>query len=146
MLKLNRTTEYGLIALKHMGNLASADGEKLVTSAREVSETYGLPFEITAKTLQRLKDNGLIVPVHGAREGYVLSRPLSEITFSEFIQKMEGPQAVVDCCDSSEQSGRSGACSLGGKCGIQPTMSVINQKMHEVLNTVRLSDLEMPSR
>jgi len=134
MLRLNRTTDCGLSGLKRMG----ADGAKLVTSAREVSETYGLPFEITAKTLQRLKDSGLIVPVHGARGGYVLGRPLAEITFSEFIQKMEGPQAVVECCEGA-------GCQLGGKCGIQPAMSVINQKMLAVLETVRLSELEMPA-
>ena len=56
MIKLNRTTEYGLMALRHM-NRKSKDGTEF-TSARELADVFGLPFEITAKTLQRMKNLG----------------------------------------------------------------------------------------
>ena len=73
MIKLNRTTEYGLMALRHMSRKQASGG---VTSAREVADSYGLPFEITAKTLQRLRDTGLIQSAQGARGGYTLQRSL----------------------------------------------------------------------
>ena len=60
MIKLNRTTEYGLMALRHMSRKRALDPSEL-TSAREVSPIFlDLPFEITAKTLQRMRDTGLI--------------------------------------------------------------------------------------
>ncbi|MBI2711274.1 MAG: IscS subfamily cysteine desulfurase [Bdellovibrio sp.] len=52
-----------------------------MTSAREIADTYGLPFEITAKTLQRLKETGLIESAHGAKGGYTLHRSLDEIPY-----------------------------------------------------------------
>src|SRR3954447_17323232 len=99
MIKLNRTTEYGLMALKHMSRKCAPTGN-VVTSAREVADTYGLPFEITAKTLQRLKDTGLIQSAQGARGGYTLQRPLGEVNVAEFLSLMEGPQSVVACAGS----------------------------------------------
>src|SRR3954467_14490649 len=95
MIKLNRTTEYGLMALRHMSRKRAE-----VTSAREIADTYGLPFEITAKTLQRLKDTGLIQSAQGARGGYTLQRPLGEVNLAEFLNLMEGPQSVVACAGS----------------------------------------------
>ena len=79
MIRLNRTTEYGLMALRYISRKQGC------TSAREVADTYGLPFEITAKTLLRLKDLGLIQSTQGARGGYTLSRCMKEISLAEFL-------------------------------------------------------------
>src|SRR5580704_999027 len=97
MIKLNRTTEYGLMALRHMSQKHRTEGTAEVTSAREIADFYCLPFEITAKTLQRLKDTGLIQSAQGARGGYTLQRSLQDVNLAEFLQLMEGPQAVVAC-------------------------------------------------
>src|SRR5438270_7789553 len=105
MIKLNRTTEYGLMALRHMSRkraASQASGTLEVTSAREISDSYGLPFEITAKTLQRLRDKGLIFSAHGARGGYTLQRALNDVTLAEFLDLMEGTQAVISCASHSE--------------------------------------------
>ena len=68
MIRLNRTTEYGLMALRYISNKRRrAGGPESWASAREIADTYGLPFEITAKTLQRLKDLELIQSAQGAR-------------------------------------------------------------------------------
>src|SRR3712207_2565364 len=103
MIRLNRTTEYGLMALKHINRKASKDPH-LVTSAREIADSYGLPFEITAKTLLRLKDAGLIQSAQGSRGGYTLARALSGVNLAEFMELMEGPQSVVACTGLSEES------------------------------------------
>ena len=55
MIRINRATEYGLMALRHMSQ-KWAKNPLEVTSAREVAECYHLPFDVTAKTLQRLKE------------------------------------------------------------------------------------------
>jgi DNA-binding IscR family transcriptional regulator len=86
MIRLNRTTEYGLMALKHMSRKRQAGTSQLdVTSAREIADSYGLPFEITAKTLQRLRDTGLIESAQGARGGYTLKRELEGVSLAEFL-------------------------------------------------------------
>src|SRR5689334_10334509 len=100
MFKLNRTTEYGLIALRHIGRKHGNDPHG-VTSAREIADSYGLPFEITAKTLQRLRDSGLIQSAQGAKGGYTLQRALEQVSLAEFLEMMEGPQSVVVCAGVS---------------------------------------------
>ncbi len=139
MIKLNRTTEYGLIALRHMSRKSGG----AVTSAREIADTYGLPFEITAKTLQRLKDTGLIQSVQGARGGYALKKSLDEVTLADFLREMEGPQAVVACASIESGPGVSGHacdCEYDSKCQIGPAMKNLNNKVLQFLSGIRLSE------
>jgi Rrf2 family protein len=140
MIKLNRTTEYGLMALRHM-NRKSKSGPEF-TSAREVADVYGLPFEITAKTLQRMKEVGLIESAQGARGGYILQRKLEEITVAEFLELMEGPQAVVACTAEPKEQSIPTPCEYQRKCEIQGVMSTLNKKVHSFLAGIRLTDLE----
>jgi Rrf2 family protein len=135
MIRLNRTTEYGLVALRHMSRKSNLD----VTSAREIADHYGFPFEITAKTLQRLRDTGLIDSAQGARGGYTLQRPLSQVTLAEFLELMEGPQAVVACTSASSHSASS--CDYGTRCEIKSLMNGLNQKVMQFLSGIRLAEL-----
>ncbi|MBL7715081.1 MAG: Rrf2 family transcriptional regulator [Bdellovibrionales bacterium] len=134
MIKLNRTTEYGLVAMKHMAKKPGGSA----TSAREVSDQFGFPFEITAKTLQRLKDTGLIQSLQGARGGYVLARSLDEITLGEFVEKMEGPVAVVNCASGKTESP---GCEYSGRCEMTSVMTDLNRRVIQFLSGIRLSEL-----
>jgi Rrf2 family protein len=140
MIKLNRTTEYGLIALRHMSRKRTADPQGM-TSAREIASFYGLPFEITAKTLQRLKDLRLIQSAHGARGGYSLSCSLKEISLAAFLEFMEGPQSVVIC--ATEETGHSfgAGCEYGSRCELKHLMNQLNSRIVKFLTTISLAEL-----
>ncbi len=137
MIRLNRTTEYGLMALRHMDRKGKESPHEF-TSAREVADTYGLPFEITAKTLQRLKDTGLIQSEQGARGGYTLSRSLTDITLAEFLELMEGPHSIVPC---AEQKKEHHGCEYNTKCEIKHVMGDIDTKLFQFLSGIRLAEL-----
>lgn len=137
MIKLNRTTEYGLMALRHMSQKLQSSSD--VTSAREIAESYGLPFEITAKTLQRLKDTGIIQSAQGARGGYTLQRALNEINLVEFLTLMEGPQLVVAC--AGEGSAEKSCCEYEVKCGIRSVMGDLNSRVITFLSGIKLDEL-----
>lgn len=136
MIRLNRTTEYGLMALKHMSQ-RQIQAPAVVTSAREVADAYGLPFEILAKTLQRLRDTGLIESAQGARGGYLLKRPLQEISLGEFLSLMEGPQTLMACAPQAE----SNTCEYHGKCEIKRIMLDLNVKFLTFLSGISLAEL-----
>lgn len=142
MIRLNRTTEYGLLALHHMSQKQAQDSAS-VTSAREVADYYGLPFEILAKTLQRLKDTGLIVSAHGARGGYTLQTPLTQVSLGRFLELMEGPQQVVACAASKaeQKAEQKGGCEFHSRCGIHGPMQVLNQRVQEFLSNICLSEI-----
>lgn len=146
MIRLNRTTEYGLMALKHMSQkqtvATSHDAECGVTSAREISDAYGLPFEITAKTLQRLKDQGLIHSAQGAKGGYTLKRPLEQVTLAEFMELMEGRQGVVGCLSTPTVSEtKATACEYDAKCEIRQIMGSLNSKVLGFLSGIKLAEI-----
>ena len=136
MIKLNRTTEYGLIALRHMSRKPDA-----VISAREVSDHYGFPFEITAKTLQRLRDSGLIQSAQGSRGGYTLQKSLNEVTLADFLEIMEGPQAVVACASSKSQGVETQGCEYHSKCEIRGVMGDLNSRFNQFLSGISLAEL-----
>jgi Rrf2 family protein len=144
MIKLNRTTEYGLMALRYMNRKRTTEPQS-VTSAREIADCYGFPFEITAKTLQRLKDTGLIHSAQGARGGYTIGRDLSEVSLAEFLQLMEGSHSVVACLPTQESAPKakdaSCACEYHSKCEIKHLMRDLNSRVYQFLNGIRLADL-----
>ena len=137
MIKLNRTTEYGLMALR---NLSRKKESKDVTSAREIADSYGFPFEITAKTLQRLKDTGLIQSAQGARGGYTLQRQLADVSLAEFLHLMEGPQSVVACATGTSSSSAS-PCEYHNRCEIRSVMAGLNQRLYQFLSEIRLVEI-----
>ncbi len=141
MIRMNRTTEYALLALKYMSARAGSTGCVQMTSAREIAERYGLPFEITAKTLQRLKDLGFIESAHGSRGGYLVKRALEEVTLTEFLSSMEGVQAVVSCVSTSPETASGPRCEYLERCEIQSFMGEVNGKVLSVLSGIRLSEL-----
>src|SRR5688572_7147924 len=133
MIKLNRTTEYGLMALRHMSRKRGTHPTE-VTSAREIADSYGLPFEITAKTLQRLKDTGLIQSAQGARGGYTLQGSLEKVTLADFLRLMEGPQGVVPCASGAPAAQTD--CEYGCKCEIRDVMGALNARVLKFLSGI----------
>ena len=152
MIKLNRTTEYGLMALRHMSKKQLKDPHE-VTSAREISDTYGLPFEITAKTLLRLKDTGLIQSAQGAKGGYTLQMSLEKVSLAEFLEMMEGPQTVVACAGAGEAHELSSTapvvdtreCEYGTRCEIKHLMKRVNERVFGLLAEIPLAELTLDS-
>jgi Rrf2 family protein len=139
MIKLNRTTEYGLIALRHINKKGTSQPAG-ITSAREIADVYGLPFEITAKTLQRLKEKGVIQSSQGSKGGYTMERTLESITLSEFIEMMEGPASVVPCAGGTDSQLHAG-CEYRGKCEIRGVMENLNDRLQGFLSGIRLAEL-----
>lgn len=137
MFKLNRITEYGLIALRHISRKNAVDPQG-ITSAREIADFYGLPFEITAKTLQRLKETGLIQSAHGAKGGYTLLRSLQQVSLAEFLELMEGPQSVVACAGLTHSTD---SCEYGTRCEIKDVMGRLNSKVLGFLAGIPLAEL-----
>ena len=94
MVRLSKKVEYGLIAIRHVATKERGD---LVT-AKEISDAYGIPFELLAKVLQRLTKAGLILSTQGVHGGYALARPAEEIAVSTIINAIEGTRPVIARC------------------------------------------------
>lgn len=147
MVKMNRTTEYGLMALTYIRGKSSGE----LASAREISEFYKLPFEILAKTLQRLKEQGVISSTYGTRGGYILSRDLKALNLLEFLNIMEGHTGLVPCVTTSnpvtltsKKESDACCCEYEGSCSIKPTLNLLNGKIYGFLRQITLDELTDP--
>ena len=130
MLKISRTVEYALIALRHF---QSQDQDKL-TSAKELANTYGVPQELLAKVLQRLARNDIIDAVKGPTGGYRLSKDPETIKMTDFFEIMEGPMGIMDCYFDS------GCDKLDG-CTIRRPISRINDSIRTMFDNMTLAEV-----
>ena len=130
MLKLNKKTEYALIALQHMQSKAHDE----ITSAKEVVENYDLPASLLAKVLQQLAKQEIIEPIQGPSGGYKLRKSLDKIKLNDFIEIIEGPVGLVDCINDPD-------CGHIGTCNIRLPIERVNNTIKELFSNMTLADL-----
>jgi len=133
MNRLNRKVEYALMALKFM----AAKPANSLTSAKEISDSLNLPFDATARVLQAMAHAGFLRVVQGAHGGYGIVKDLSEISFHQLVEIIEGPLEIARCLHNEN-------CDLLSKCNIQSPMSVLNDKLTEFYQALRLDEILRP--
>jgi len=130
MLKLNKKTEYALIALQHMQSKAQDE----ITSVKEVADNFDLPASLLAKVLQQLAKHEIIEPIQGPGGGYRLNKPLESIKLSDFIEIIEGPVGLVDCINDPE-------CGHVNTCNIRLPIERVNNTIKDLFSNMTLADL-----
>jgi len=135
-MKLSTKGRYGARA---MMDLALHYGQgpillKDIAKRQQISERY---LEHLALSL---KAAGLVSSTRGARGGFTLTRPPSQIRLSEIIQIMEGSIAPVECVDDPK------VCSFADLCVTRDIWSEMKEAMSGVLESTTLQDLVQRQR
>ncbi len=132
MLRLSKKTDYGLLALRHLG-VRSAEGP---SSAREIAAAYGIPEPVLAKILQSLKTAGIVTSRKGKSGGYVLARPPTDISVMQVLSAIEGGATLVTCNFRSSDD-----CELFTRCGIKDPLERLNDKVMSTLRQTTLDEI-----
>lgn len=132
MLKVNRKVEYALIALKHMSRKAPGQ----LTSAKEISEEYQIPFDPTSRGLQLMNQQGILRAEQGARGGYQILRDLSKVSLAELNEMIDGPIKIASCLSNEEHS-----CDLAGSCTMIGPLLYLNERLDQLFHEIKVSDL-----
>ncbi len=133
MVRLSKKVEYGLIAIRHVATRSVGD---LVT-AKEIAETYGIPFEMLAKVLQRLTRAGLVLSVHGVHGGYSLARRPEEIQVSAIIDAIDGTRPVIAQCLSEGPE----SCGVFSTCTIKSPLTKVQANIERAFSSMTLSEI-----
>ncbi len=133
-MRITTWAEYGLICALH---LARRVGEGPVTG-RDIAAREKLPGDYVEQILLRMRRAGIVTSTRGARGGYSLSREAVEITVRDVIQASELTTFDLHCVSHPVDSERCGASET---CSIRPVWLLLQQRIDEVLASVRLSDL-----
>lgn len=131
MFEVNRKVEYALIALKHMSQKPAGE----LTSAREISKAYNIPFDSIAPVLKKLNAENLLKASQGARGGYQIVADLSNMSFADFMKRIVGPVEFTKCIQGED------SCELADVCGIISPMQVLHEKLVNFLEEISLKDL-----
>lgn len=106
-MQLNSFTDYGLRALILLASLPHGE----LTSAGEISETFGISRNHMMKIVNRLAQMGLIETIRGKNGGIRLKKCPSDINIGHVIRGTE-PLQLLDC--STDNCHISPACRLKG--------------------------------
>ncbi len=129
MIKINRRVEYALMVLKLMKEKELAE----LTTAREVCDRFDTPFDTTAKVMQLMNTSGILHSHKGVKGGYTLARDLSEVSYMELVEFIEGKSFMMDCHD--------GPCELYQKCNISQPIKRLNDYLINIFNALSLNEL-----
>ncbi len=131
MVKMNRKLEYSLIALKHMSQKQLGT----LTTVKEVSELYGIPFDATARVMQLMTQKGWLKSEQGAFGGYKVMRDLSKLTFLDLIDTIEGSAHIARCLHVNNP------CDLWVKCNITSSIKALNQRLNNFYQRISLQEI-----
>ena len=133
-MRITTWAEYGLICALHLAR-RSAEGP---VTGRDVAAKERLPADYVEQILLRLRRAEIVRSTRGARGGYVLARPASEITVRQIMQASELATFELHCLSHPVEEER---CSEAHNCSIRPVWQMLQRKIDDVLDSVRLADL-----
>lgn len=135
-LQISRKIEYGLRAMLFL----ASQPEGAISPFKEIARRMDVPQDFLAKILKTLVKAKLAKSTRGARGGYMLGRPASQITFLDVMEAVEGP-VMVNLCTTDSHDG----CGFSGACTMFSVWRLGQERMLEVYRHARLDKLAMAS-
>ncbi len=133
-MRITTLAEYGVICALHLAR-RRPDGP---VTGRDLAARERLPVDYVEQILLRLRRAGLVQSTRGARGGYALARAPEEISVRDVITASELTTFDLHCVSHPVEEER---CSASHACSIRPVWVLLQQKIDDVLASVRLADL-----
>jgi Rrf2 family transcriptional regulator, nitric oxide-sensitive transcriptional repressor len=134
MFQLSKKVEYGLIAVRHMASRPR--GHQF--TAKEIADSYQIPFELLAKVMQKLARKGFISSYQGVHGGYILAKDPAVIKVSDVMNAIEEKStlSIIQC-----EAGEADECIIRTTCTIKNPLIKLQNSINQVIN--ELTILEM---
>jgi len=131
MLKLSKKAEYALMAAKYMA-LKNSLG---FSTAREISESYQIPYQLVSKVLQNLVKSDIAISAKGVNGGFSLARKANSISLIDIIRAVETNFKIVDCMQLNSSSAD---CKHFDCCKIKDPLAEVQRKIDKVFTETLL--------
>lgn len=133
-MRITTLAEYGVICALHLARRASQGP----VTGRDIAARERLPVDYVEQILLRLRRAGLVQSTRGARGGYALAKSAEDISVRDVIAASELTTFDLHCVSHPVEEER---CSASHQCSIRPVWMLLQQRIDDVLASVRLSDL-----
>lgn len=132
-MKFSTRSTYGLRA---MVRLAKASSKESV-SLSSIASRENISLKYLERLFARLKKEGLVKAVKGAKGGYRLPKKPDQIQVYDIVKALEGKTSPFYCLN---EDGRI-YCSSKNKCGAAKVLIKVQQAVQTTLKNTKLSDL-----
>jgi len=137
-MRLTHLADYAVV----MMTAAARRGDAVRVSAAELAQDTGVPLPTAQKLMGQLAGAGLLNSVRGAGGGFMLARPVTDISLADIVEAVEGPIAMTMCSGSDEPS----ECALDAHCRVKPHMGIVSNAVRGALGAVSLEQLCAPAQ
>lgn len=103
--------------------------------AKSIAAQTSVSLRFSLKILHKLVAGGIVRSYKGAKGGYELARPGSEITLREVIELVEGPYTFSRCLNPGHVCQRPAGCR-SGECRFQRAYDEISEMVRTKLAEV----------
>lgn len=109
-------------------------------TGREIAASERLPADYVEQIMLKLRRAEIVKSTRGAHGGYHLARDPERITVRDVIAASEHSTFEVHCTSHPVEEER---CASSQHCSIRPVWMLLQRRIDDVLDSVRLSDLLM---
>lgn len=102
---------------------------KDISKRQEISEKY------LWHLIPPLKNAGLITATRGPHGGYILAKPLRQISLKDIVSVLEGPMCLVECSQDS------GVCKRSSNCIVRDIWVEATEKFMDTLASFTLESM-----
>ncbi|MEM1119762.1 MAG: Rrf2 family transcriptional regulator [Bacteroidota bacterium] len=134
-MKISAQDEYGLRILLR---IARADADSGL-SIPQLSELEGMSEPYVGKLTRNLRLAGLVTSTRGHKGGYVLAKPMEQITINEVLTALGGKLFDNQFCGS--HSGTVKLCTNSVDCSVRSLWTMVQHTLDNLLEKVTLADL-----
>lgn len=134
-MRISTRGEYGLRALMELGMEPDRG-----LSLRDISQRQNISLDYLEQIVPALKTAGLVRAKRGAQGGYMLARPVHDITVYDALIALEGPLDPMMCLSTSLLTEASN-CGASGSCAVQEVWREMRDALETVLKRLTLGEL-----
>jgi len=117
-----------------MVELASHYGEGPI-ELKEIAKRENISLKYLEQVINPLRADGLVKAIRGAKGGYSLAKPPSEICLYDVIETLEGPLNLLDCLHDTK------ACQKVSSCVTREIWKEVSDAMSKIFYSVTLEDM-----
>lgn len=105
---------------------------------REIAEVEQISEQYLEQLFRDLRKYNLVLSFRGAKGGYVLARPPSEISVNQVLTALEGPVAPMGCVAEGRRQEK---CQHKGSCSTRVVWERLKDAINAVLDDTTLANL-----
>jgi len=122
-------------AVRALGELVRLGGEQTPVMMRRIADGQDISKRYLDNIFGALRAAGLVRTVRGARGGYLLTRPASELTVLDVVSALDGELCLVFCVEEDA------SCPRKESCGCRQIWVEASRALQDALRRVSFRDI-----